>query len=89
MILFKYEHSTPSDIINNIKLISEYSIIEYSILAFIIILFIVIVVYVFPFIVILSELYKESKENKRRKQLIKQILIQKDINHEIEKELNL
>ncbi len=89
MVWFEYKYTTSADVINNIKLLTEYSIIEYSILIGSIILLIIFIYYIVPTINISNTFWKKEKEKKNRKKLIKQIVMQKDINDEIEKELNI
>lgn len=89
MIWFEYKYTTSSDIINNIKLLTEYSIIEYAILTISLILLILIIYYIIPTINIYFWFAKKENEQLKRKVMIKQIVMQKDINNEIEKELNI
>lgn len=89
MVWFEYEYVTSSDIMNNIKLLTEYSVKEYSLLAFSIIILIAFIYYVIPIINISLSFRKKEKEKETRKIFIKQIAMQKDINDEIEKELNI
>lgn len=89
MVWFEYEYVTSSDIMNNIKLLTQYSIKEYSLLTFSIIILIAFIYYVIPLINISHSFRKKEKEKETRKIFIKQIAMQKDINDEIEKELNI
>jgi len=89
MVWFEYKYITSSDIIKNIKLLTEYSLIEYFILIWSIILLIAFIYYIIPIINISNNFWKKEKEKKNRKRFIKQIAMQKNINDEIEKELNI
>ncbi len=89
MIWFEYKYITSSDVISNIKLLTEYSLVEYSILTLSIVLLITFIYYIIPIINISNTFWNKEKEKKNRKKFIKQIAMQKDINDEIEKELNI
>jgi len=86
---YEYIYNSPKYIINNIKLVSEFWLIEYLILILIIFLFIILIYYIIPYICILIEYIKKEKDKAKRKKLIKTIIIQKDLNDEIEKDLKL
>jgi len=89
MVWFEYKYITSSDIINTIKLISEYSIIEYSILVFLILFLIFNIYYLLPIYNIYSIEKAKIKEKEKKKKLLKLIQIQDKINKEIEKELDI
>ncbi len=89
MIWFEYKYTTSNVIINNIKLLLDYSIIEYSILVGLIVLLILTIYYVIPIINIILDHKKINKELNKKKQMLKLILIQNKINEEIEKEVNI
>jgi len=89
MYWFEYTYNTPTFIINNIKLISEFSIIEYIILFVILSLFIWLSYYIIPYIDLLLTYKKKESDKLKRKKLIQTIAIQKDLDDEIEKELKL
>lgn len=89
MVWFEYEYTTSSDIMNNIKLLTEYSPWEYILLIISIIILISFVYYVIPLFNISHIFMGKEKEAQKRKLFIKQIATQKDINDEIEKELNI
>jgi hypothetical protein len=74
---------------NNIKLLTEYSIQEYILLIFSILILISFVYYVIPLFNISHIFIEKEKEAQKRKLFIKQIATQRNINDEIEKELNI
>lgn len=88
MVGFEYQYLSSREIIKNLKLLLEYSIIEYIILISLIIFFIITIYYIIPSINIFLKYRQEKKNKLMRKRFIKQIALQKDINDEIEKELN-
>lgn len=89
MVGFEYEYTTSSDIMNSIKLLTEYSIQEYVLLVISIIILISFIYYIIPILNISFNYMRNEKEKEKRKLLIKQIATQKNINDEIEKELNI
>jgi cytochrome c oxidase assembly protein Cox11 len=89
MIWFEYKYTTASEIIKNIKLLVDYSIIEYSILAILVIFLILSIYYLVPLINIIRNQNKINKEINKKKEMLKTILIQNKINEEIEKEVNI
>lgn len=89
MYWFEYIYNNPTYIINNIKLISEFSIVEYFILFIIVVLFISFIYYIIPYFDILITYKNKENEKIKRKKLIQTIVIQKDLDDEIEKELKL
>lgn len=89
MVWFNYNYTSSSDIINNIKLLTEYSNFEYVFLIISIIVLILCILYIFPYINIYYTFIKEEKIKEKRRTMIKQIAMQKNINDEIEKELNI
>lgn len=89
MIWFEYTYVTPNEIFKNIKLLTEYSIFEYIVLTVSILLIVIIIYYVFPALSIYFKFKEKEKDKFNKKKLIKQIAMQKDINDEIEKELNI
>lgn len=89
MIWFNYKYTSSSDIIKNIPLLSEYTNIQFVILVVSIILLISAIFYFVPYVNIYYTFIKKQREKEKRKEMIKQIAMQKDINDEIEKELNI
>lgn len=89
MIWFEYKYTTSSEIMNSLKLITEYSITEYLLLVFWVFFIIAVILNLLPSLSIFIKYKKEEKKKRDRKNMIKQIAMQKDINDEIEKELNM
>ena len=89
MIWFEYKYTWTTEIFNNINIINEYSIFEYSLLAGLILLLILNIYYIIPSISLYLKFRDKEKSKDIRKQIIKQIAMQKDINDVIEKELNI
>jgi hypothetical protein len=89
MVGFEYKYLTSREILNNFKLIMEYSTTEYVYLIVSIITIFSIIYYIIPTINIFLNYKKLQKEKFNRKKFIRQIALQKDINDEIEKELNI
>ncbi len=89
MYWFEYIYNTPKHIIDNIKLISNFSILEYSILIIITGLFIAFIYYIIPYFSILFSYRKKESDKRKRKKLIQSIAMQKDLDDEIERELKL
>ncbi len=89
MIWFNFEYKTSTEIINTSKTVLEYSPLEYFTLFLLIVFFILFLYYIIPAINIFFAERKKEIDKQKRKDTIKQIAIQKDINDEIEKELNI
>lgn len=89
MILFEYTYTPWDEIFNNFKPMLEYSPTEYAILGGTIFMVLLIILYFIPTINIYGSYLRKEKEKQERKNMIKQIAMQKDINDEIEKELNI
>ena len=87
MIWFEYKYTTSSEIMNNIKLITDYSIIEYIVLTLLIIVIILVIYYIIPAINTYFTFKRKEIELNKRKEMLRQIILQKNINEEIEKEL--
>ena len=89
MIWFEYKYVSAIDIINSIILTPKDSLIAYTIISTIFIFFLVSLYYIIPYVNIGREHLQNEKEKKRKKILLKQIILQKDMEAEIEKELNI
>jgi len=89
MYWFEYKFNNPDYIINSIKFIKDFSTIEFIILFIILLLFIILIYYIVPFLKAYIKFKIKDNEKKKRKKLIQTIAIQKDLDGQIEKELNL
>ncbi len=89
MLGFEYIYTSPADIMQRIYAMSEYSPVSYGVIVFLCIVFIGNVYYVFPYLNILKTYLLKEREKRKRKNLIKQISMQKDIESEIESEINV
>lgn len=89
MIWFEYKYTTSTEIMKSLKIIIDYSITEYLLLAFWLIFIILMIFILLPTFSIFLKYTKNEKKKKERKNMIQQIAMQKDINDEIEKELNI
>lgn len=89
MYWFEYKYITFSDVINNITIIYDYSIIEFIILVIWLIFILVMNLYVIPTIRIYIEYRKIEKETEKRKEFLRKIKLQKDIEDKIAIELNI
>ena len=89
MIWFEYKYLSANYILNNIKLLTNYSIIEYAILAWLIIFILILIYYILPIIFIYLKERDKQKEKDKKAKTLKQILIQNKINEEIQKEVNM
>ncbi len=85
MVWFEYKYVTSTDIIKNIKLLTEYSIYEYALLIGAIVLLVITIYYLIPIFNIYIKYNEKESSIVNRKKMIKQIVMQKDINDEIEK----
>jgi hypothetical protein len=86
---FEYKYHTPNDIFNNVLLISDISPTDLGVFLVTIFLFFILVLYIIPSIHIILIHAVKSYESKKRKNFIKQIAIQKDIEDQIAEEINV
>jgi hypothetical protein len=84
---FKYEYIKVNDIFNNIKLIKDFSIIELSLLVFLLVLFIVSIYLILPYIYFYYKFILEKIKKKRKIYLLKQISLEREIEAEMQKEM--
>ena len=86
---FEYKYYTPNDIFNNILLISEISPIYLGLFLVSIIFIILLHLYIIPSINIIVVNYIKDTEAKKRKNFLQLISIQKDIEDQISKEIDV
>ena len=89
MIWFEYTYNTPSEILSSITVLSHSSIKDFSIIVFIVVLYLCLVYYVIPYFKILWEYMSQEKKKRERKNFINKIALQKDLEEEIERELQI
>jgi len=85
---FEYKYNTPNDIFQNILLLQELSPIDIGVFCVILLFFIINILYIMPSINILVSEYTKQKKSQKRKNFIKQIAIQKDIEDQIMQEID-
>lgn len=85
---FEYKYNTPNDIFQNILLLQEISPIFIGVFWVILIIFICNILYLIPTINILYTEFLRAKKAKKRKDFIRQIAIQKDIEDQIMQEMD-
>jgi hypothetical protein len=86
---FEYKYHTPNDILNNILLISEISPLDLGLFWFLFILILWLQLHIIPAInIVVANAIKQYESNKRRN-FIKQIAIQKDIEDQISEEIDV
>lgn len=89
MLWFEYKYLTSSEILSKIINVVNYSIIDIIILLIWIILIYVLIFYLFPLINIYIKEKQKLKEKKRKKEMLRKIVLQKEINESIAKELDI
>ena len=80
----EYTYNSPAEIISNIKLIDDFS---YIILIILIIVIIVITRYLLPILYIFKDYLKSQKEKRKKSSMLKKIILQKEIEDSILKEV--
>ena len=80
----EYTYNSPEEIINNIKLIDDFS---YIILIILIVIMIIITRYLLPLLYIYKDYKKSQKEKKKKRNILKKIILQKEIEDFILKEV--
>ncbi len=89
MVWFEYKYISSYEIIEKTKLITEFSIIDIATLIMLFIITISMIYFIIPYLDLYSVYLKKIKEKKNRKELIRKIKLQKDIEDSIAKELNI
>lgn len=86
---FEYKYHTPNDILNNILLLPEISFFNLGLFSMIFIIIIMLQLYIIPAVNISIVNYFKQKESHKRRNFIKQIAIQKDIEDQISEEIDI
>ena len=89
MFWFNYDYITSSDIINNIKLLIHFSIIDIAIISWLIVLVIIMIFYLVPILNIYIQFLDKKIKDNSKKENLRKILLQKEIEESIAKELNI
>ena len=79
MIWFEYTYNTPSEIINQVTLLSDATMRDYAIIVFMVVLYFCLIYYVIPYFKIVREYIDIEKKKKERKNFINKIALQKDL----------
>jgi len=83
MIKLDYTYITASEIFKDIVFIKDFDILWNIIISFLIMIWIIIVLYILPIFYSIKENHIKQKEEKRKKLLLKQIIIQRKVEDEI------
>ncbi len=89
MIWFEYKYNTFSEVIKNIKILSQYSIIDIITLLSLIVIIILFVFYIIPISKVYINSQKLKKEKAKKRDFLRKIALQKDIEDQIAKEINI
>jgi len=87
IIWFEYKYTTLNEIMKNMKLISDFSVLDFIMFFSLTISIILIIFYIFPLISILLQERKKKILKDEKRKMIKQILLWKEMESEIENEL--
>lgn len=89
MIWFEYKYLSFTEVLNNIKNINNYSHEELDILWASILVILILIVYLIPIIKVYNDERKRLKEKMKKRELLKKIALQKDIEDKIAQEINI
>ncbi len=89
MIWFNYKYLSFIEVIDNIKTFNNYSFIELIVLVLSITIMILLIFYILPFFKLYLEEKKKIKEKNRKRDFLKKIALQKDIEDKIAKQINI
>jgi uncharacterized membrane protein len=79
----EYKYKTANEIFSNIYFVKDFSIIDIIILILLLICLILTIYYILPIIYILKEKLRADRKKRERKNLLKKIMLQKEIGDEI------
>ena len=89
MIWFNYKYLSFIEVIDNIKTFNNYSFIELIVLVLSITIMILLIFYILPFFKLYLDEKKKIKEKNRKRDFLKKIALQKDIEDKIAKQINI
>lgn len=87
MIDLNYTYITTNEIFKDIVFIKDFNIIWYIVILLLIIFWIVIIMYIMPTLYSIKENHIKEKEKDSKKLLLKKIIMQKELEDEILKEV--
>ncbi|USN58265.1 MAG: hypothetical protein H6767_08355 [Candidatus Peribacteria bacterium] len=87
MVGFNYTYTDPENIYASLTRIIDFSPLQYTIIGIASILLIVLIYYMIPIIHITMKYLKEENEKRKKRNLLKQISMQREIEEEIEAEI--
>ena len=87
MLDLNYTYSTPEKIFGDITFIKEFDTIWYLIIFSMVILWVISIYFLLPILYSMKEYYLKQKEKRKKKLLLKQILMQREIEDQILKEV--
>ncbi len=88
MLWFEYKYLTSTEIFNQVIHIINFWITEILLLTFLIIISVALIFFIIPIFDAYIKISKKEKEKLKRKEALRRIVLQKEINEEIEKEIN-
>lgn len=86
-INIEYKYRTLKEILDLIHKFNNFSLIEIIVLLLVIVLISALVLYILPSLSVYFNIAKKAKESENKKIALKQILIQKEIEEDIQKEM--
>lgn len=89
MIWFEYKYNTFSEVIKNIKILTQYSVVDLIMLFSLLIVIILFIFYIIPISKVYIDSQKLKKEKAKKREFLRKISLQKDIEDKIAKEINI
>lgn len=89
MIWFEYKYISFNEVIDKMKTFNNYSFIELIVLVLSISIMILLIFYILPFLKLYLDENKKTKEKNRKRDFLKKIALQKDLEDKIAKEINI
>lgn len=88
MLWFEYKYLTSTEIFNQVTHIINFGVSEILLLIILIIVSITLIFFAIPIFDIYVKISNKQKEKNKRKETLRKIVLQKEINEDIEKEIN-